>query len=57
MATDKPITITVPEIKSLADRLMLRGLSANAFDCDLRLAAMAMRAMIRHLNDFDVLYL
>lgn len=57
MATEKPTTITIPEIKSLADRLMLRGLSANAFDCDLRLAARAMRAMARHLNDTDVLYL
>jgi hypothetical protein len=62
MAIEKPTIITVRETKSLADRLAGRGLSKLSRDtpeqqCDLMLAAKAMRAMARHLNDCDVLYL
>lgn len=62
MAICKPIIITVRETKSLAYRLECRGLSMfSAYGPEekreLLLAAKAMRAMARHLNDYDVLYL
>jgi hypothetical protein len=61
MATDNITTITVKESKCIADRLACRGLSMFSADspeqkCDLLLAAKAMRAMARHLNDHDVLH-
>jgi hypothetical protein len=62
MATDKLTTITVKETKCLADRLACRGLSMFSADSpeqkrDLLLAARTIRAMARHVNDADVLYL
>ena len=63
MAADDINTITIKETKSLAHRLECRGMSLFGLadspeqKCDLLLAARAMRAMARHLNDHDVLHL
>ena len=55
-------TITIPEIRSLADRLSSRGLSKLSDDRpehagDLRLAAKALRAMARSFGHADIVTL
>ena len=55
-------TITIPEIRSLADRLLSRGLSKLSDDRsehagDLRLAAKVIRAMARSFGHADVVTL
>jgi hypothetical protein len=63
MAAHDINTITVKETKSLAHRLECRGMSLFSLadspeqQSDLVLAGRTMRAMARHLNDTDVLYL
>ncbi len=63
MAADNITTITVKEIKSLAHRLECRGRSLFSLadspeqQSDIVLASRSIRAMVRHLNDHDVLYL
>jgi hypothetical protein len=56
------VTMTIPEVKRLAGRLLARGrtvLSDDASDGqgDLRLAAKALLAMTRSFNRYDVLTL
>ena len=55
-------TITIPEIRSLADRLLSRGVSKLSDDRpeqagDLRLAAKVIRAMARSFGHADVVIL
>ena len=49
-----PVTITIPEVKRLAGRLLASGQSEEG---DLRLAAKALLAMTRSFNRYDVLRL
>jgi hypothetical protein len=55
------VTMTIPEVKRLAGRLLARGrtVPADAPDGqgDLRLAAKALLAMTRSFNRYDVLML
>jgi len=63
MAADNITTITVKEIKSLAHRLKCRGRAFFSLadspeqQSDIVLASRSILAMVRHLNDHDVLYL
>jgi len=56
-----PVTITIPEVKRLAGRLLAREQAGLADDSgqqgDLRLAAKALLAMTRSFNRHDVLTL
>jgi hypothetical protein len=49
-----PVTITIPEVKRLAGRLLADGHTEQG---DLRLAAKALLAMTRSFNRYDVLTL
>jgi hypothetical protein len=56
-----PVTITIPEVKRLAGRLLARKQAELTGDSgqqgDLRLAAKALLAMTRSFNRYDVLTL
>jgi len=56
------VTMTIPEVKRLAGRLLARGRTVPTDDApdgqgDLRLAAKALLAMTRSFNRYDVLTL
>ena len=56
------VTMTIPEVKRLAGRLLARGRTVPTEDAsdgqgDLRLAAKALLAMARSFNRYDVLTL
>jgi len=58
--TPKQITLRVPEVHSLADRLLSRALSMLSADTeeqrrDLTMASRTLRVLLRHISASDVI--